>query len=58
MVARMAIDVFEDEATASEWMRRPNRAFDDTAPLDLMDTEPGANSVREVLNAIATGGAA
>ena len=58
MVARMAIDVFEDEATAIEWMRRPNRAFDDTAPLDLMDTEPGAVSVRQVLNAIATGGVA
>jgi putative toxin-antitoxin system antitoxin component (TIGR02293 family) len=57
-VARMAIDVFEDEASAIEWMRKPNRAFDNTAPLDLMDTEPGAVSVRQVLNAIATGGVA
>ncbi|SMP63732.1 putative toxin-antitoxin system antitoxin component, TIGR02293 family [Noviherbaspirillum suwonense] len=57
-VTRMAIDVFEDEAAAVEWMRQPNRAFDNTAPLDLMDTEPGAVSVRQVLNAIATGGVA
>lgn len=57
-VTRMAIDIFENEATAIEWMRQPNRAFDNTAPLDLMDTEPGAVSVRQVLNAIATGGVA
>lgn len=57
-VARMAIDVFEDEATAIAWMRQPNRALGNTAPLDLMDTEPGAVSVRQVLNAIATGGVA
>ncbi len=57
-VARLAIDVFEDESAAIEWMRQPNCAFDDTAPLDLMDTEPGANAVRQVLNAIATGGVA
>jgi putative toxin-antitoxin system antitoxin component (TIGR02293 family) len=57
-VTRMAIDVFEDETAAIEWMRQPNRAFDDAAPLDLMDTEPGAIAVRQVLNAIATGGVA
>jgi uncharacterized protein (DUF2384 family) len=39
-------------------MRQPNRALGNTAPLDLMDTEPGAVSVRQVLNAIATGGVA
>jgi putative toxin-antitoxin system antitoxin component (TIGR02293 family) len=57
-VTRMAIEVFEDEAAAIEWMRHPNHAFGNTAPLDLMDTEPGAVSVRQVLNAIATGGVA
>jgi putative toxin-antitoxin system antitoxin component (TIGR02293 family) len=57
-VTRMAIDVFEDEAAAIEWMRQPNRALANTAPLDLMDTEPGAVSVRQVLNAIAAGGVA
>jgi uncharacterized protein (DUF2384 family) len=39
-------------------MRQPNRAFGNTAPLDLMDTEPGAVAVRQVLNAIGTGGTA
>lgn len=58
VVARMAIDVFEDENAAITWMRQPNRVFGDVAPLDLMDTEPGAVAVRQVLNAIATGGVA
>ena len=58
IVARMAIDVFEDQEAAIAWMRQPNRAFGDVAPLELMDTEPGAVAVKQVLNAIATGGAA
>lgn len=57
-ITRMAIEVFENEGSAIEWMRQPNRALGDAAPLDLMDTEPGAVSVRQVLNAIATGGVA
>lgn len=57
-VARLAIEVFENEASAIEWMRQPNRALGNAAPLDLMDTEPGAVSVRQLLNAIATGGVA
>lgn len=58
IVARMAIEVFEDRDAAIAWMRQPNRVFGDAAPLDLMDTEPGAAAVKQVLNAIATGGAA
>jgi putative toxin-antitoxin system antitoxin component (TIGR02293 family) len=57
-VTRMAISVFENEAAAVEWMRQPNQALGNAAPLDLMDTEPGAMSVRQVLNAIASGGVA
>lgn len=57
-VTRMAIDVLEDEGAAIQWMRQPNRALGDIAPLELMDTEPGAVAVRQVLNAIATGGVA
>lgn len=57
-VTRMAIEVFEDRDSAVAWMRQPNRALGDVAPLDLMDTEPGAVSVRQVLNALATGGVA
>lgn len=54
----MAQNVFEDEDAAKAWLRTPNRAFRDVAPMDYLDTEPGAMSVRQVLNAIATGGAA
>ena len=53
----MARDVFEDEASAKTWLRTPNRAFHDVAPMEYLDTEPGAMAVRQVLNAIATGGA-
>lgn len=58
VVARMAIDTFENEQSAIAWMREPNRLFGDVAPLDLMDTEPGAMAVKQALNAIATGGVA
>jgi putative toxin-antitoxin system antitoxin component (TIGR02293 family) len=57
-VTRMALEIFEDAERAAAWMRQPNRSLGGAAPLDLMDTEPGALSVRQVLNAIATGGAA
>jgi putative toxin-antitoxin system antitoxin component (TIGR02293 family) len=57
-VTRMAIDVFENQDAAIAWMRQPNNVLGDVAPLDLMDTEPGAVAVKQVLNAIATGGAA
>lgn len=57
-VTRMAISVFEDVASATEWMRQPNHVLGNVAPIDLMDTEPGADAVRLVLNAIATGGVA
>ncbi|MES2262068.1 MAG: antitoxin Xre/MbcA/ParS toxin-binding domain-containing protein [Pseudomonadota bacterium] len=57
-VVMMAKDVFEDEEAAKAWLRTPNRTFRDAAPMDYLDTEPGAMSVRQVLNAIATGGAA
>jgi putative toxin-antitoxin system antitoxin component (TIGR02293 family) len=53
----MARDVFEDEESAKIWLRTPNRAFHDVAPMEYLDTEPGAMAVRQVLNAIATGGA-
>lgn len=56
-VAAMAEDVFEDELAAKQWLRSPNQAFLGVAPIDYLDTEPGAKAVRQVLNAIATGGA-
>lgn len=55
-VASMANEVFEDEDAAKAWLRTPNKAFQDLAPMKFVNTEPGAMSVRLVLNAIATGG--
>jgi putative toxin-antitoxin system antitoxin component (TIGR02293 family) len=55
-VTRFAIEVFESEVSAINWRCQPNHALGDVAPLDLMDTEAGGGSVRQVLNAIATGG--
>ena len=45
-----------DEATATRWLRRPNRALGGNIPLDLIDTEPGARAVENVLGRIAFGG--
>jgi putative toxin-antitoxin system antitoxin component (TIGR02293 family) len=55
MVTRMAAEVFENEQSAVEWMCQPNPALSNVAPLDLMDTEPSGASLRQILNAIATG---
>lgn len=57
-VIAMAQDLFEDDAAAKIWVRSANLAFGDVAPMDYLDTEPGAMAVRQVLNAIATGGVA
>jgi len=45
-----------DEGTAARWLKRPNRALGGKRPLDLVDTEPGARSVEDVLGRIAYGG--
>lgn len=57
-LAHMAREVFDGKAAATAWLRTPNRSFAGNAPIDCLDTEPGAMSVRQVLNAMATGGAA
>lgn len=45
-----------DEQRAARWLRRPNRALGGSAPLDLIDTEPGARAVENTLGRIAYGG--
>ena len=45
-----------DDAAAMRWLKRPNRALGNSSPLDLVDTEPGARSVEDVLGRIAYGG--
>lgn len=56
-VAAMAIDVFGDEEGAKRWLTSPNRSLHGSSPLEFLNTEPGAIAVRQILNAIATGGA-
>ncbi len=45
-----------DGKTATHWLRRPNRALGGSRPLDLIDTEPGARAVENILGRIAYGG--
>jgi len=45
-----------DAATATRWLKRPNRALGGGIPLELIDTEPGARAVENVLGRIAFGG--
>ena len=45
-----------DEEKARRWLKSPNRALGGPSPLDLIDTEPGARAVENVLGRIAYGG--
>ena len=45
-----------DGEKAKRWLKRSNRALGGRAPLDLIDTEPGAHAVENVLGRIAYGG--
>ena len=45
-----------DEETAARWLKKPNRALGGNTPLGLIDTEPGARAVENVLGRIAFGG--
>jgi putative toxin-antitoxin system antitoxin component (TIGR02293 family) len=48
-VFEQAKDVFEDEADASGWLQRPNALLDGQRPLDVLDTQPGYDRVRDIL---------
>ena len=45
-----------NETAAKRWLKRPNRALGGQTPLALIDTEPGARAVENVLGRIAYGG--
>jgi putative toxin-antitoxin system antitoxin component (TIGR02293 family) len=45
-----------DGRTAAHWLKQPNRALGGRSPLDLVETEPGARAVEDVLGRIAYGG--
>lgn len=54
-IAARAEDVFEDEQKARNWLRRPNQALAGEIPLNLLDTETGAQQVDDVLSRIEYG---
>ena len=54
-IARRAAEVFEDRDLGVGWLKRPNRALGGERPLDLLDTEIGAENVLDVLGRIEHG---
>ena len=44
-----ALDVFEDEAAAENWFKKPARGLAGTPPLKYADTELGAQEVERLL---------
>lgn len=47
-VASWATEIFGDVG-ARRWLQEPNRALGGATPMDLLDTDIGANAVRDVL---------
>lgn len=58
MIVGRAAKVFASEDIAAQWLRTPNPNLGGETPLACLDTETGAASVFQVLNAIESGGAA
>jgi len=50
-----AHEVFGDREKANRWMRRPNRALEGKAPIELLRTSNGSDLVVAVLDRIAYG---
>jgi putative toxin-antitoxin system antitoxin component (TIGR02293 family) len=50
-----AVETIGDEEKAIEWLRTPNRALGGEKPLDLLDTDLGAQMVEDILGRIAYG---
>jgi putative toxin-antitoxin system antitoxin component (TIGR02293 family) len=48
-VRQLAVEVFEDPALASEWMQRSNAELAGLRPLEVLDSQPGYDRVREIL---------
>ena len=54
----LAEETFGNRAKAQAWLRRPTSALADRRPLDLLDSEPGARVVEQLLYRIEHGIAA
>jgi putative toxin-antitoxin system antitoxin component (TIGR02293 family) len=50
-----ATEVFEDPASAREWLHSPQIGLNERTPLDLLVTEAGARAVEDLLTRIEHG---
>ncbi len=55
-IVALAKEYLGNGELAARWLRHPNRALGGKQPLEVLDTEPGARSVENVLGRIAYGG--
>lgn len=55
-ILALARDAVGAPEAAAQWLKAPNRALGGATPLQLLDTEPGARLVENVLGRIAYGG--
>jgi putative toxin-antitoxin system antitoxin component (TIGR02293 family) len=49
-IAHYAEEVFGDRAFAEQWLKRPNPALHDRAPMEVARTEIGARRVEAILS--------
>ena len=51
----LAVDVFEDQGAATEWLKSPQRALNNAVPVDIATTDIGAREVEALLGRIEHG---
>lgn len=54
IVAR-AHEIFDDPDKVARWLQRPNRALHNLAPLELLDTDIGTQTVETILGRLESG---
>ncbi|HTQ32313.1 MAG TPA: antitoxin Xre/MbcA/ParS toxin-binding domain-containing protein [Opitutaceae bacterium] len=54
-VRNLARTLFTTDEAISNWLSQPDAALNDSAPLDLLDTDLGAREVEDLLRALAHG---
>ncbi|QET06532.1 DUF2384 domain-containing protein [Cupriavidus pauculus] len=54
-VHELATDVLEDATLASQWMQKPLFELDGMKPLEVLDSQPGYDRVRDILTRAAFG---
>jgi putative toxin-antitoxin system antitoxin component (TIGR02293 family) len=55
-IVALAEDSLRDRQSVTRWLKNANRALGGVAPIQAIDTEPGAREVENVLGRIAYGG--